>query len=115
MKNTPMSIRLPDSTDFKLLNQRVSQYDMTKNAFVTEAVNVLMNIDSTTYAKLEILAQCLELPTGVVISNLLVGRIVEHETSGESNGVLPEFVMTRSGILKGQELYNHLYKIKYKR
>ena len=112
MNNTPISVRLPNSTDFDLFNKRVKQHNMTKSAFITMAIDILMEIDPKTFMRLEIISSCLELPMGVVISNLLVGRLHEHDTNKDTKQILSEFVMTRNGILKGQELYEHLSNAK---
>ena len=105
---------IPSSNSWHLdeVELKAKALGLNQTNFVIEAVEVFLKMDITIYKKLKAYSKGMSIPFWMVVQNMLIKRLVEHEVNED---VLEEFVHSSEpdgNMLTGLTLANFL-KDKY--
>lgn len=108
----PLSVRLPEHITPAEIDEKAKALGMSRAAFVLNAVETFMGFDTVFYKRIEEYAKNLNIPTWLVMQNMLIKRMAkeaaDYEVWGPSQHLLEEFMFTSQGPITGEELFDNL-------
>lgn len=113
-----LTVRLPDGFEFGLqdMDEKAKQLGLNRTGFALKGLELMMGFDPVFLSKVENYAKGLNIPTWLVMQNMLIKRFAEEsaetEVVGSSGRPLHEFMFTSEGPVTGEKLFDILKDMK---
>lgn len=112
MKDKALYIDIQDDTFADTVKEKAAQHGLTQSEYAIKALTLLSGFDVALYKQIEAYAARFDIPSWLVIQNIIIKRFAldaaESEVLGDNTTLLREFCESDIGPIAANDLYDML-------
>lgn len=113
MAKEVINIRLPENVNIEEIEQKAAELGISRSAYITKAIEVLMQFDTVSFARIHNWAQRINVPVGVVLQNnsikYLAQKAAALDVYGHEVDPMIEYAKKDGKYIVGDPLFLMIY------